>query len=146
MAKTPQDYSNHAMMQPLWHYVAFPAATVFLAYAISMAARSGSIVRGAMLVLFGAGAVATVWASRTMALTLQNRIIRLEMQLRLKEVLPAPTAERAKALTLGQMIALRFASDAELPGLVERVLKGELTSRKEIKQAVKAWQADHLRA
>jgi len=146
MAKTPQDYSNHAMMQPLWHYVAFPAATVFLAYAISMAARSGSIVRGAMLVLFGLGGVATVWASRTMALTLQNRIIRLEMQLRLKEVLPAPTAERAKALTLGQMIALRFASDAELPGLVERVLKGELTSRKEIKQAVKEWQADHLRA
>ncbi|MEN9790992.1 MAG: hypothetical protein RLZZ63_650 [Gemmatimonadota bacterium] len=146
MAKTPQNYSNHAMMQPLWHYVAFPAATVFLAYAISMAARSGSIVRGAMLVLFGAGAVATVWASRTMALTLQNRIIRLEMQLRLKEVLTAPLAERAKALTLGQMIALRFASDAELPGLVERVLKGELTSKKEIKQAVKEWQADHLRA
>jgi len=146
MAKTPQNYSNHAMMQPLWHYVAFPAAAIFFVYAISMAARSGSIVRGAMLVLFGAGAVATVWASRTMALTLQNRIIRLEMRLRLKEVLPAPLAERAKALTLGQMIALRFASDAELPGLVERVLKGELTSKKEIKEAVKDWQADYLRA
>ena len=146
MAKTPQNYANHAMMQPLWHYVAFPASTVFLYFAISLAARSGSIVRGAMFVLFGAGAVATVWASRTMVLTLQNRIIRLEMRLRLREVLPAPLAERAKALTLGQMIALRFASDAELPGLVERVLKGELTSKKEIKQAVKDWQADHLRA
>ncbi|MGA0919555.1 MAG: DUF6526 family protein, partial [Gemmatimonadaceae bacterium] len=146
MATTPQNYSNHAMMQPLWHYVAFPAATVFLVYAISMAARSGSIVRGAMLVLFGLGAVATVWASRTMVLTLQNRIIRLEMRLRLQEVLPADLAARAKGLTLGQVIALRFASDAELPGLVERVLKGELTSKKEIKQAVKEWQADHLRA
>ena len=146
MAKTPQNYSNHAMMQPLWHYVAFPAATVFLVYVISMAARSGSIVRGAMLVLFGLGAVATVWASRTMVLTLQNRIIRLEMRLRLQEVLPADLAARAKGLTLGQVIALRFASDAELPGLVERVLKGELTSKKEIKQAVKEWQADHLRA
>jgi hypothetical protein len=146
MATTPQNYSNHAMMQPLWHYVAFPAATVFLVYAISMAARSGSIVRGAMLVLFGLGAVATVWASRTMVLTLQNRIIRLEMRLRLQEVLPADLAARAEGLTLGQVIALRFASDAELPGLVERVLKGELTSKKEIKQAVKEWQADHLRA
>jgi hypothetical protein len=68
------------------------------------------------------------------------------MRLRLKEVLPAPLAERAQALTLGQMIALRFASDAELPGLVERVLKGELTDRKAIKQAVTAWQADDLRA
>jgi hypothetical protein len=99
-----------------------------------------------MLVLFGLGAVATVWASRTMVLTLQNRIIRLEMRLRLQEVLPADLAARAKGLTLGQVIALRFASDAELPGLVERVLKGELTSKKEIKQAVKEWQADHLRA
>jgi hypothetical protein len=146
MSKTPQSYANHAMYQPLWHYIAFPAAAAFLFYAISQAATSGSVIRGALLVFFGLGAVATVWASRTMVLTLQNRIIRLEMRLRLKEVLPAPLAERAKGLILGQLIALRFASDAELPGLVERVLKVELTSKKAIKQAVTAWQADDLRA
>ncbi|MFZ9898950.1 MAG: DUF6526 family protein [Gemmatimonadaceae bacterium] len=146
MAKTSQSYANHAMYQPLWHYVAFPASTLFLFYAISQAAKSESVVRGALLIIFGLGAVATVWVSRTMALTLQNRIIRLEMRLRLAEVLSADLAERAKGLTLGQLIALRFASDAELPGLVERVLKGELTDKKAIKQAVKDWQADTLRA
>lgn len=146
MAKSPQSYSNHAMYQPLWHYVAFPIAAIFLFHSIYEVFTSAEPMHALFHGVLAVGAVATVWVSRTMALTIQNRIIRLEMRLRLKEILPAPLAERTKALTLGQLIALRFASDAELPGLVERVLKGELTSKKEIKAAVKDWQADHLRA
>ena len=85
-------------------------------------------------------------SSRVMALTVQNRIVRLEMRLRLKEVLPADLQARAAGLTLEQLVALRFAGDDELPALVRDVLDGKLSSQKDIKQAVKHWQADWLRA
>jgi hypothetical protein len=75
----------------------------------------------------------------------QNREIRLEMRLRLREVLPTALAPRIRELSVKQLIALRFASDAELPALVERVLGGEFAKPKEIKAAVKDWQPDHLR-
>ena len=86
-----------------------------------------------------------VFVSRTMALTVQNRVIRLEMRLRLKEVLPAALAVRIKELSVRQLIALRFAGDAELPALVERTLKGEFEKPRDIKRAITDWQPDHLR-
>jgi hypothetical protein len=75
----------------------------------------------------------------------QNRLIRLEMRLRLREVLPAPLAARIPELTVRQLIALRFAGDAELPALVERTLKGDFAKPRDIKRAVTDWQADYLR-
>jgi hypothetical protein len=96
--------------------------------------------------LWAAAISAAVVASRLMAIIVQNRLIRLEMRLRMKEVLSAELATRAKALTVRQLIALRFAGDAELPGLVERTLKGEFPKGKDIKAAITDWQADWLRA
>lgn len=81
-----------------------------------------------------------------MAITVQNRVIRLEMRLRLKELLGGDLLARSRALTVRQLIALRFASDTELPALVERTLKGEFSSPKEIKAAITDWQPDWLRA
>ena len=63
-----------------------------------------------------------------------------------RELLPADVAVRACALSIPQLVSLRFASDAELPELVNEVLSGQLTDAKAIKQRVKEWQADHLRA
>jgi hypothetical protein len=83
---------------------------------------------------------------RTQILTVQDRVIRLEMRQRFREVLAADLASRASALPLRQIIALRFASDEELPALVNDILTGQLTGTKEIKQKVRNWQADHLRA
>lgn len=60
-------------------------------------------------------------------------------------MLPADLAERAAALKIGQVVALRFASDEELEGLVRDVLEGRLTRPDEIKRAVKVWRADGLR-
>ena len=68
------------------------------------------------------------------------------MRLRLKEILPAPLYARCGELGMRQLVALRFAGDAEMAGLVERVLKGELSKEKEIKLAVKDWQGDFQRA
>jgi hypothetical protein len=83
---------------------------------------------------------------RTFPLTVQDRLIRLEMRLRLDRVLPADLKARIPDLTVSHLVALRFASDAELPALVREVLEGKTTRPKDIKQKIRDWQADHLRA
>ena len=70
----------------------------------------------------------------------------VRVAVRLQQCLPADLRTRIYELTPGQLIALRFASDAELPDLVREVLAGKLTSSKEIKLRVKNWQGDFLRA
>jgi hypothetical protein len=84
-------------------------------------------------------------AARMQALKAQDRVVRLEERLRYKELLPKDLAEKALSLRTNQMIALRFASDEELPELVQKTLNGELKDSKEIKLAVKNWRGDYLR-
>ena len=81
---------------------------------------------------------------RVKDLVVQNRVIRLEEKLRYAAVLSAEENAAAQALTLNQVIALRFASDAELSGLIARTLKENLES-KQIKLAIVNWRADLLR-
>ncbi|MGE3520945.1 MAG: DUF6526 family protein, partial [Vicinamibacterales bacterium] len=83
---------------------------------------------------------------RAQILTVQDRVIRVEMRLRLRALLTPDAAARAAALPVKQLVALRFAGDAELPSLVEEVLAGRLVSQKDIKTRVQDWQADFLRA
>ena len=77
---------------------------------------------------------------------MQDRVIRLEMHLRLQRLLPADLQPSIPSLTAGQLVALRFASDAELPGLVRKVLDDKIGDRKAIKQMIQNWQPDNLRA
>jgi hypothetical protein len=84
--------------------------------------------------------------ARVFALTVQDRIIRLEMRLRLAEVLPVDLRPRIPEFTVGQLVSLRFASDAELPALARKVLDEKMNDRKAIKQLIKDWQGDYLRA
>jgi len=83
---------------------------------------------------------------RSQILRVQDRVIRLEMRLRLRESLPADLASRAAHLPVRQLIALRFASDDELPTLVRDVVDGKVVTPNDIKQKIREWQADHLRA
>ena len=83
--------------------------------------------------------------ARVMAVTVQDRVIRLEMRHRLKDTLPVDLHGRINDLTPRQLVALRFASDDEMPALVREVLAGNLTTQKAIKQRVKNWQGDYLR-
>jgi hypothetical protein len=76
----------------------------------------------------------------------QDRVIRLEMRLRLARVLPAQLHAHIPNLSLQQLIALRFASDAELADLVQEVVAGKCQTPKDIKMRVKDWQADLQRA
>jgi hypothetical protein len=91
------------------------------------------------------GFICMIIAARMQALKAQDRVIRLEEQLRYRNVLPADLAGRASGLSLGQIVALRFAHDDELVGLVKRTCDGELATSKEIKLAVKNWRGDHHR-
>jgi hypothetical protein len=85
-----------------------------------------------------------VFLIRLNALRVQDRLIRLEERLRLQTLLPAELSPRIAELTESQLIALRFASDNEVPGLVEKVLAAKMKS-KDIKQAIVTWRADMFR-
>ena len=146
MADETQDFGNHKRAYPLFHFVAAPLLAIYFMYAISRLVSVPSLAT-VMGVVLAAGLVAMLFASRIMALTVQNRVIRLEMSLRLERVLgPAAAADALAKLPLGRLIALRFASDAELPGLITRVLSQELSTSTQVKQAIREWQPDLLRA
>ena len=97
-------------------------------------------------IVMSLGLVAGIVSVRASALIVQNRLIALEMRLRLAASLAPDLRTRISELHLRHLIGLRFAGDAELPGLVERCLRGELATTDAVKRAVQDWRADYLRA
>ena len=83
---------------------------------------------------------------RIFALAVQDRVIRLEMRLRMQQLLPQELRPRIPEFTVDQLVSLRFASDAELPSLARKVLDEKLSERKAIKKLIQNWQGDYLRA
>ena len=141
----PQDYASHRRMNPLHHFVATPLVLAYLVFTVVELVR-GPSVAAVLHLVFALGVLALAVSTRLMALTVQDRVIRLEMRLRLREVLMPPLAARIHEIRPNHLVALRFAADEELPGLVERVLDGTLNSGDAIKREIRDWQPDHLRA
>ena len=141
----PQSFKNHARIVPLFHGVAFPILVLNLGWTAYRAFTRPSW-DTAIAALVGVSLVLMFFFARIFALTVQDRVIRLEMRLRMRELLPPDLAARIPEFTTAQLVALRFASDAELPALARRVLDERLTDRKAIKQMITTWEADHLRA
>lgn len=138
-----QNFGNHARWLPAWHFFVLPVfaanaivAVVTLAKAPSLDTLWGAVVAIALAV----GLVLCRW----MPIQVQDRVIRLEETLRLERLLPGRQIDIEK-LTRAQLIGLRFASDHEVPHLVDRILSGEITTRRDIKMAVQHWRADHIR-
>jgi hypothetical protein len=144
MADTAQNYQNHGRLIPAFHFFVLPILLINALYTISLAWRGPSFDTG-FGVLVGFALLLTALFARTQALKAQDRVIRLEMRLRMREVLPADMHGRINDVTPAQLIALRFAGDGELADLVRQTLDGSLATQKSIKQAVKDWQADDLR-
>jgi len=141
----PQSYVNHTRWFPWYHFLVAPILFGYGIFMVVAAARNPSLASAGDAVVAIAIALG-VALGRVMALRVQDRVIRLEERLRLARLLPADAAAKAEAtLRTRQLIALRFASDAEFPELVGRVMSGELTEPKAIKQAVREWRADWLR-
>lgn len=141
----PQSYANHKRYVFGYHVVLFLILTLNLAWAIREAAREPGI-DSLMEVLGAVGLVLLFWYARTFALTVQNRVIRLEERLRLARLLPDDLKGRVDELGTAQLVALRFASDAEVPALVRRVLQENIRDQDTIKRAIREWRPDHLRA
>ena len=141
-----QNYKNHTRFHPPFHFFVLPILLLNFFFAIWALIRhwpnhahlfSWWIVLSIVLFMgFG--------LTRSYALKAQDRIIRLEEKLRFTALLPADLLARSQALTVRQIIGLRFASDAELPALVKRALDENLTE-KQIKQAITNWRPDYLR-
>ena len=144
-----QTYANHTRWYPLFHFVLVPLLLLnFLSHLVRlfMAEPFSGRKTLAFWVLLSLVLILLAFAARQMSLKVQDRVIRLEERLRYKELLSPELAAKASDLRVSQIIALRFASDAELPGLVEKTLNGEFAKPKEIKLAIKDWRPDHLRA
>lgn len=139
-----QSFANHAKMVTGYHYVTGLAVMAYLGWSVVRAATLRDA--ESHFDLIGACGLFGVYAyTRLFPLKAQDRVIRLEERLRLTALLPDDLIPRIPELTEGQLIALRFASDAEVEELVRAVLAGTLTKPKEIKQRVKHWRADHFR-
>ena len=141
--KMPQTLANHGRFDPLFHFFALPVFLLsVIAAMIHFLWHPGW--HSAALFLLSVAAAIVVFKIRLYANRLQDRIIRLEERLRLTALCAEPLRSRIPELTEGQLIALRFASDAELPTLVQRTLSENLPP-KVIKQSITHWRADNLR-
>ena len=140
-----QNYQNHVRRTPLYYNL---AGLVLFANILWCGYKLAGDLSGdrVMSFLLSITLLVAAFAARTQTLTVQNRVIRLEQRLRFERVLASDVAARASALPIAQIIALRFASDSELPNLVNRVLAGQLSDPKAIKQQIQQWQGDFLRA
>ena len=144
MAAAPQTYKNHAKVVPAYHYFTFALVAVYLFYRLYLLATGPSVPTAMGFVLAVALLMIMFWA-RIFALRVQDRVIRLEMQLRLMNAAP-DLSPRFGEFTIDQLCGMRFASDAELPGLARTVLADKVADRRVIKKMVREWQADNLRA
>jgi uncharacterized membrane protein YcjF (UPF0283 family) len=141
----PQNYKNHGRIVPAYHIGGFLSLFAYFIWSVyhvyesfTLESVMGLLLAVVLIVMFG--------SVRGQILRVQDRLIRLEMRLRMREVLPADLAARASEIPIKQLVALRFASDAELPELASEVVAGNVTEPKQIKLKIKQWQADHLRA
>jgi Family of unknown function (DUF6526) len=143
MAQPEQNFKNHARFDPMFHGFLSVGALILLGSTIYALVRQPDW-WGVVRLLGVLWAIVLMFKTRLYALRVQDRLIRLEERLRLAQLLPESTRARIGELSEGQLIALRFASDGEVAGLVQQTLDGKWDS-KQIKPAIRNWRADTFR-
>jgi hypothetical protein len=141
-----QTFSNHAKLVPAFHFFVLPVFALNFIQSIIHLVKVGYTFDASVGVLTAAALIVLAFVARLFALTVQDRVIRLEERLRMERLLPEDLKPRIAEFSRSQLIALRFASDAELPALARKVLSDNVSDPKTIKQLVQNWRADHLRA
>ena len=136
-----QNLQNHARNDPLYHRFLLPILLLHFIWSAWNMSQNFSLATAEALLL-SIGLIVLGLFARLNALRAQDRVIRLEEQLRCQRLgIPG----KLDGLAIGQIVALRFAPDAEMPGLIDQVAAGKLTSQKEIKAAIKNWRPDNVR-
>lgn len=140
----PQTFANHSRLIPIFHFFAFGIVVVNVGWSGYQLVR-GPSVGSAVTFAVSLALIVLFFAMRIFALTVQDRVIRLEERLRLERLLPAELEARIGELEIDQLVALRFAPDEELVALTRAVLDEKLTDRKAIKQRIRNWRPDYQR-
>lgn len=142
----PQSFKNHTRWFPPVHFFVMPVFLLNFIFSIYATIHHWPVHRHLFIwwIVVSLALFVFAGASRTQSLKAQDRVIRLEEKLRFAALLPPDLLARSQALTVRQIIGLRFASDDELPGLVKRALDENL-SEKQIKEAIKNWRPDYCR-
>jgi hypothetical protein len=143
---TEQNFANHVKLVPAFHFFVLPVLILNFGWSVSRLVHEGFTGNGSVNLLTSAALVLLALNARLFALCVQDRIIRMEERQRLNALLPEDLKPRIGEFTPKQLVALRFASDAELPTLARKVLHDKITDVKAIKQMVQNWRADYLRA
>lgn len=143
---TEQNFANHAKTVPAFHFFVLPVLFLNIGWSVYRWKISLWSSDGAIWVLTSVAILMGFLLARMFALSVQDRVIRLEERLRCERLLPPDLQARIVEFEPGQLVSLRFACDAELPGLARKVLDEKMKDRKAIKQLVKNWRPDHLRA
>ncbi|HWZ52966.1 MAG TPA: DUF6526 family protein [Granulicella sp.] len=145
-----QNFKNHAHMDPPFHYITAPILLVNFLLAIAATIwvatqhRPHELIIHLWILLLSFALLVLATNTRVKDLKVQDRVIRLEERLRFAALLPPATLAATSRLTVAQIVALRFASDDELPALVDRTLAQNLTPR-QIKESITSWRPDHHR-
>ncbi len=144
MAERAQSYESHRRYVPAYHFFALP---VLLINIVVEAVRFGNNRTVYQFWLFVVALALGVFANaaRAMVARVQDRVIRIEERMRLGRLLPEELRGRIDEIRPSHLVAMRFASDEELPELAQRCLKGELTKAEQIKKEIRTWRPDHLR-
>jgi hypothetical protein len=140
---TTQSFANHTRFDPPFHFFLLPLGIVAIVLSVIRIIHHPGIA-STLWVVLAIGFVMIAFKARGYALKVQDRVIRLEERLRLAMLMPEAARARIGELTESQLIALRFASDAELPGLAMRALTEGLSS-KQIKSSIVSWRGDYFR-
>jgi hypothetical protein len=140
-----QNFSNHAKLVPAYHFFVLPVFALNFIQSIIHLVKVDYTFDASVAVMTAAALIALAFVARLFALSVQDRVIRLEERMRMERLLPEDLKPRIAEFSRSQLIALRFASDAELPALARKVLNDKVADAKTIKQMVQNWRPDHLR-
>jgi hypothetical protein len=141
--RSPQTLANHVRIDPPFHYFVLPVFVISWIVSIVFLVRHPGFLHF-WIVIFNTALIVAAIRFRQYALKVQDRVIRLEERLRLATLLPESLRPQIANLRERQFIALRFASDQEVPALVERALAANLAPA-DIKKLIKDWRPDYWR-
>ena len=139
-----QSYANHTRYAPGYHFVTLPLVTIYVAWSIIRVVNNP--IEDTWYALVGALALLGVYTyTRVFPLKVQDRVIRLEERLRLARLLPAEMQPHIDTMRARHLIALRFASDEEVPSLVQQILANPGLTASDVKKQVRNWRGDWFR-